>query len=235
MVWFFDSWLWWLHTMKYFQELYPQYNYTFLGDFENAPYGEKDPEWIKKQTFKNLKILFDKWCKIVILACNTAASFAIRDRQAKYPEKKVLSVTVPWIEKCLQMWYKNISVIATPKTVQSLVYPNLFDKLNINQWKNIKKSLFQIQQISVPELVPLIEQWKTSNKEIWHIVNKYCDQIDSQSECLILWCTHFPIIQSLREENLDIDIIDPWYESGIVFWEYLSNHPEIKDKLSIRN
>jgi glutamate racemase len=45
--------------------------------------------------------LFDNGAKIVILACNTAAAYSVRKWQTLYPEKKVLSITIPGIEEVL--------------------------------------------------------------------------------------------------------------------------------------
>ena len=81
--------------MKDFQERYPQYNYIFLADNKNCPFGNKDGETIRKITFKGIKRLFNHGAKIVILACNTAAAYAVRSWQTEYPEKKVLSITIP--------------------------------------------------------------------------------------------------------------------------------------------
>jgi glutamate racemase len=39
---------------------------------------------------------------MVILACNTAAAYAVRSRQEQYPDKKVLSITIPGVEKILK-------------------------------------------------------------------------------------------------------------------------------------
>ena len=74
----------------------PDYDYVFLADTANKPYGDKSGEQIKELTFSSLRYLFDV-CKVqmVILACNTAAAYAVRDWQAMYPEHKVLSVTIP--------------------------------------------------------------------------------------------------------------------------------------------
>jgi len=51
----------------------------------------------------------------VIIACNTAAAFAIKQRQANYPDKKALSITIPGMEKIqeTQSNCKNITVLAT--------------------------------------------------------------------------------------------------------------------------
>jgi glutamate racemase len=41
MIGIFDSGFGGLQTMKYFKEKYPQYDYLFLADSKNCPYGSK--------------------------------------------------------------------------------------------------------------------------------------------------------------------------------------------------
>ena len=87
--------------MKYFRQLYPDLDYLFLADEKHCPYGAQDGEIIQKLTFNALHRLFDHGAKIVILACNTAAAFSVRKWQTQFPEKKVLSITIPGIEEIL--------------------------------------------------------------------------------------------------------------------------------------
>jgi glutamate racemase len=91
--------------------LYPQYDYLYLADTANAPYGTKDADTIKIQTFKGLQWLFDYGAGIVIVACNTAAACSIRARQTQYPGLKALSVSVPGVEKMIAGEYIHIGIL----------------------------------------------------------------------------------------------------------------------------
>ena len=118
----FDSGLGGLQTLHYFKEYLPQYDYVFLADTANNPYGEKSGEQIRELTFNALRYLFDNChVEMVILACNTAAAYAVRDWQMRYPEQKVLSVTIPGVEAMIEGdgTYKHIGVLMTPATMQS--------------------------------------------------------------------------------------------------------------------
>ena len=55
----------------------PQYDYIYLADSANAPYGEKSSEWIAARSLALCKHLANKGCDAVVVACNTATAEAI--------------------------------------------------------------------------------------------------------------------------------------------------------------
>ncbi len=225
MIWFFDSGFGGLQSIKYFHELYPTYDYLFLADTKNCPYGTKNEEEIKELTFAWLHRLFDHGATIVILACNTAAAYAIRPRQAQYPDKKVLSITIPGVEALFEkniQWH--IGILATQATITSGIYPNLIKK-------NKKHENMIIDYIAAPKLVDIVERWSHDSEEIRKSINEYMDQFHHPLDCLILGCTHFPILMTFFEEVFDGIIIDPSYEAACKFADYLSRHPEIETRL----
>jgi len=224
MIWVFDSWFWWLQTLKYLKKLYPSFDYVFLADSKNIPYWEKDPTRIQNRTFKCLDWLFSKWSVAIVLACNTSSAYSIRKRQSMYPEKKVLSITIPGIEKAISMWYKNISILATNATIISWIYNDLFDR--IWDWT------CSLQWISATGIVDLIESWYQDWELLERVIKKHTDKINSNVECVILWCTHFPIVFDIRQRFHQWPYIDPWYESAISLNSYLDRHPELYHKIT---
>lgn len=89
------------------------------------PYGDKTPEQIREYTFAGLHRLFDQGCELVIIACNTAASYAIRVRQATYPDKKALSVTIPGVEALIESQVNSTLFLSTVATGESGILPDL--------------------------------------------------------------------------------------------------------------
>lgn len=226
MIWFFDSGFWWLQTMKDFQTRYPQYNYLFLADNKNCPFWDKDWTKIKELTFNALNRLFENWAKIVILACNTAAAYSVRSRQTQYPSKKVLSITIPGIEKIIQNdIQKKIGVLATQATILSNIYTDLFFRFG---WKENPDFEF----VMAPKLVDLVESGETNQEKINSSVEAYINKFND-IDTLILWCTHFPILINHIRKFFSWNIIDPWKEAAIQFWDYLERHPEIKNNLTL--
>lgn len=226
MIGFFDSGFGGLQTMKDFQERYPQYNYMFLADSKNCPFGAKDGETIKQLTFDGIQRLFDHGAKIVILACNTAAAYAVRSRQTQYPEKKVLSITIPGVEKILTEEHneRKIGILATQATILSNIYTDLFHKFG-------GKNNPDFQFIMAPKLVELVESGETNEEEIEFIVQEHINKFHN-IDTLILGCTHFPILIEHIKKFFTGDIIDPSKEAAIQFGNYLERHLEIKDQLT---
>lgn len=225
MIWFFDSGFGGLQTMKDFQELYPQYNYIFLADSKNCPFGNKDGETIKNITFDGIQWLFDQGAKIVILACNTAAAYAVRSRQTQYPEKKVLSITIPGVEKILENdTNKKIGILATQATILSNIYTDLFHKFG-------GKNNPDFQFVMAPKLVDLVESGENRQEEIDFVVQEHINKF-RDIDTLILGCTHFPILINNIKRFFIGDIVDPSKEAAIQFGTYLERHPEIKDNLT---
>ena len=225
MIGIFDSGFGGLQTMKYFQAKYPQYNYIFLADSQNCPYGSKSGEEIKKLTYQWLHRLFDNGAKIVILACNTAAAYTIRARQEEFPQKKVLSITIPGIERILEnnRADKNIWVLATQATILSNIYTDIFLKLS-------GESPY-FQWVMASELVELIESGYEDQDKIQAIIDTYLAKFDNIDH-LILWCTHFPVLMEYFRAGFWGEIVDPSLEAAEKFGNYLERHKNIKENLN---
>ncbi len=222
----FDSGLGGLVITKAFIEAMPGFDYVYYGDTANLPYGTKTPEQILELTINAVKYLIEQDCKLIIIACNTATSIALRYIQQRFipvyaPKIKVLGVIVPTVEQAIDSGAKNIGVIATQITANSHIY-----RAEIN--KIIPE--ISVQEISAPELVPLIEanEFETA----YLLCKKYIEKFQN-IESLILGCTHYPLLkQYFREELPDVNIISQDEFMGAKLQQYLQHHPEISAVLS---
>ena len=121
----FDSGFGGLQILKHIVKELPEYNYIFLGDTARVPYGNRSQETIFNFTTQAVNFLFKENCQLVICACNTASSIALRRIQERYlpenhPGRNVLGVVVPASEvAALITRNKRIGVIATERTVKS--------------------------------------------------------------------------------------------------------------------
>ena len=80
----FDSGLGGLVITKALIQSLPEYDYLYLGDTAHLPYGEKTSGHILKYTLDYLRWLISQDCKLIIIACNTATSVALRYIQQKF-------------------------------------------------------------------------------------------------------------------------------------------------------
>ena len=221
----FDSWRWWYYTMEMMRKLLPDYDYLFYGDIAHMPYGDKIPEQIREYTFAGLERLFSQWSPLVIIACNTAAAYSIRVRQATYPELKTLSVTIPGIESLIANHVRSTLFLSTTATSESGILPDLAYKYQY---------MGSIELKACPWLADLIEEdilnpiSKDKKKEI---IRQYVGT--SQAESIILACTHYGVwYDTFVELFPDKIIIDPSQECAIKLVDYLSQHPDIENKIT---
>ena len=114
----FDSGLGGLVITKSFVSALPEYDYIYYGDTKNLPYGEKSPAQVLSHTLDAIKFLISQNCGLIIIACNTATSIALRYLQQKFipayaPDVKVLGVVIPTVEEALSSQAQKVGVLAT--------------------------------------------------------------------------------------------------------------------------
>ena len=80
----FDSGIGGTSIWREIHNLLPKEQTIYLADSKNAPYGEKSREEIIRLSMKNTELLLDMNCKLIVVACNTATTNAIRELRAKY-------------------------------------------------------------------------------------------------------------------------------------------------------
>ena len=74
----FDSGVGGTSIWKEVHTLLPNESTIYLADSKNAPYGQKTTEEIIELSKKNTEFLLNQNCKLVIVACNTATTNAIK-------------------------------------------------------------------------------------------------------------------------------------------------------------
>lgn len=233
MLGFFDSGLGGLTVLKEVVKLLPKYSFIYLGDNQRTPYGTKTQKQIFQFTLQGVEFLFSQGAKLVILACNTSSSSALRKIQReilpkKYPDKKVLGIIIPTAEEISKYTKTNkIGILATPATIASKSY--------IKEIKKFSPDLKVFQQ-TCPLLVPLIEQG-IKEKEIDHVIDSYLQQLFSQEkniDALLLGCTHYALIEKNVRKLLPANT--KTVSQGKIIAEklkdYLKRHPKIEKSLA---
>lgn len=231
----FDSGFGGLSVAKALDEILPNLDYTYLGDNARAPYGDKDQEIIYQYTKQAVDYLFSQGISLIVLACNTASSEALRKLQQDYlpqfyPDKNILGVIRPVAEVASAMSQnKKIAVLGTNATILSEAY--------VRELKTQDPQLFVVQQ-ACPLLVPLVEESQENSKAAELIVAHYLSQIASNDfDTLILGCTHYAFLQAKidaffqgQKKILDSAII---VASKLV--DYLARHREYLDLSKSQN
>jgi glutamate racemase len=180
----FDSGVGGTSIWKEIHALLPHENTIYLADSKNAPYGQKSKEEIIALSKKNTEFLLNKNAKIIVVACNTATTNAIKELRAYY------KVPFIGIEPAIKPAANNsethtIGVLATKGTLSS----ELFNQTVLN-YPNTKI----IEQIGYG-LVSLIEEGNIESKEMTQLLHDYLNPMVKENiDYLVLGCSHYPYL-----------------------------------------
>ena len=230
---FFDSGFGGLSIVKEIKHRLPRYSTLYLGDNARTPYGSRNRELIYKYTVEGVVELFNRGAELIVLACNTSSSVALRRIQQeflpdRYPGKRVLGIVIPTAEGvagCTTS--KAIGIVATEATVASQGYPQEIHKIDAH---------LQVYQQACPLLVPIIESGELENAP--SVVRGYIDHLlaqDARIDTILLGCTHYALIENAIRKVVPpgIRIVSQGSIVAIKLEDYLSRHPEIEKRLDV--
>jgi glutamate racemase len=228
----FDSGFGGLEILREIVKESPQYDYIYLGDTARAPYGNRSQEQIYYFTKQAVDFLFNRDCYLIILACNTASSEALRKIQREYlpkyyPERRVLGVIIPAVESATEITKNNrVGVMATNSAVDSNAFEKELKKIN---------SQIQVFQQSCPLLVPIVEEGKQDSVSTKTILKNYLESLVKKNiDTLILGCTHYGFLENQIREIVGnkINIVSEGKIIAEKLKDYLTRHSEIKNILA---
>lgn len=228
----FDSGYGGLTILKEIRRRLPDYDYIYLGDNARAPYGPRSFDVVYRFTLEAVRYLFDRGCRLVILACNTASAKALRsiqqnDLPAIDPSRRVLGVIRPTVERLGELSANgHIGVLGTLGTVRSGSYDLEIAKLYPH---------FTTTSQACPMWVPLVENHEAENEGADYFVKKYVDCLFRQRadiDTVLLGCTHFPILYDKIRAAVPptAKVVCQGEIVADSLADYLRRHPEMKSR-----
>lgn len=197
----FDSGIGGTSIFKEIHVLLPYENTIYLADSFNAPYGNKTEAEIINLSIKNTELLIKEGSKIIVVACNTATTNAIKTLRRNF-DIPFIGIEPAIKPAALNTKTKAIGILATKGTLSSELFhetTNLYsDSINV------------IEQVG-EGIVSLIEEGKTDSNEMRSLLKIYLKpMINGNVDYLVLGCTHYPYLMPLLLELLPkhVKIID---------------------------
>jgi glutamate racemase len=215
----FDSGVGGLTVANQIIKLLPNHDVIYFGDIAHLPYGDKSKEAIQEYSYLICKFLVSEGCKNIVVACNTASAFAFNKLTKDFKDVTLFNVIDP-VVKYIADNYKDcqVGVIGTKGTIGSRIYPNKIKKLN--------KSLL-VKSMATPLLVPLIEEGLFNTTISKAIIKNYLSSKSlKEVECLVLGCTHYPLVQDEIEafyNRKNVKVINSAKVIARSICEYLNN------------
>ena len=241
----FDSGVGGLTIHRALVDRFPEADFLFLGDQANVPYGGRPGEEIVALTRAGCEILFENGCSLVVLACNTAASIALRRlqqtwlpgyRKALGRPVNILGIIVPTIEAATGLPWEHepelrgekieqldiLGVFSTPATTASRVYEIEIDK---------RRQDIAVFSEPCPNLARMIEAG-APRAELQEVVRGHvaalAKRIGRQPDRAVLGCTHYEIIADIFREALppDTPLIHQPGATADALERYFARHPQ---------
>ena len=119
----FDSGVGGMTVLKAMKEKLPEENFIYLGDTKRFPYGSKSKQTIIELTKNGIDFLLKQNVKLVVIACGTATSQALKEVQNNY-QVPILGVIEPTVQYIQTKQKTKIGVIATAGTIRSRGWEN---------------------------------------------------------------------------------------------------------------
>ncbi len=187
----FDSGVGGLTIYEEIHRLLPHENIIYLADSKNAPYGEKSKEEIIDISVKNTEFLLSHDCKLIVVACNTASTNAVKYLRDNY-DIPIIRVQPAIKPAALNSKTKVVGILATKSTLKS--------ELLFETSQRFAKGIEVVEKVGVG-LVTLIESGKMHSPEMTDLLNKHVQpMMEKNIDHLVLGCTHYPFLTDQIKE-----------------------------------
>lgn len=245
MIGVFDSGSGGLTVMRALERELPDQSFLYLGDHANAPYGNRSPAEIYGLTLRGIEHLFAHGCRLVVLACNTAAATGLRQLQQTWlpfthPARRVIGVIVPVVEEITGVpWQatagpaltaasaraQHVALFATSHTVRTRAYEKEIGH---------RAPAIRVSQRACPDLVHLIEAAAPEPLIRERVRGHVREHLEAEGvpDVCVLGCTHYPLIEHLFREELppEVRMVSQSGVTATSLAHYLERHPEFRSR-----
>jgi len=183
----FDSGFGGLTVARAIVDLLPNENILYLGDTARAPYGPRPIAEVRDFTLQCLDRLVSDGVKMLVIACNTGSSAALRDARERY-SVPIVEVILPAAQHAIATTRTGrIGVICTQATATSRSYNDALAAASVS-----------VTTAVCPRFVELVEAGITSGPEVLSLAEQYLAPLkDAGVDTLILGCTHYPLLSGV--------------------------------------
>lgn len=188
----FDSGVGGLTVFREIRRRFPHEDIVYFGDTARVPYGPKSRSTVIDYSVQNARFLRQQGAKIIVVACNTAASVALPELERRF-DVPVFGVVEPGAlaaEKVTK--HHRIGVIGTEGAIRSGAYQKAIHRLY---------PAAEVFPQPCPLFVSLAEEGWENHPVAHQIASEYlAPLLEANIDTLVLGCTHYPILkQTLRK------------------------------------
>jgi glutamate racemase len=179
----------------------PEEDYVYLGDDARFPYGARSTEELRGHVEQVTRFLVGRGAKLLVIACNSAASAGQEAAREIAAEAgiEVVAVVDPEAEIAGALTENGkIGVLATPATVRSGAY--------VRALADQHRSL-TVTEVEAPDLAAVIQRGFPFDESVVDMVRSYCEPLKAgEVDTVILGCTHYPLVAPMLQRILGRDV-----------------------------
>jgi glutamate racemase len=179
----------------------PEEDFVYFGDDARFPYGARSPEQLRGHVAQVSEFLLDRGVKLLVIACNSAASAGLEEAReiAAGHGVEVVAVIEPEAEIAAALTGSGrVGVLATPATVRSGAYLEALAR----QHRNLT-----VTEVEAPDLAAVIQRGFPFSESVVEMVRNYCAPLKrADVDTVILGCTHYPLVAPMLQRTLGRDV-----------------------------
>ena len=198
----FDSGVGGISVLRELRRLCPGERFYYFGDSANAPYGRKTTQEVRALTLAaGKKLLIDRDCKALVVACNTATAAAITDLRAAYPDRFIVGIEPALKLACDRHPGGTVGIMATDVTLREQKLAALMERV---------KRDCTVLRVQAPGVVELVEAGKADTGEAVELMERLLGPYRGKLNALVLGCTHYPFMKKAMAEVLGggVELLD---------------------------
>ncbi|MCX6536276.1 MAG: glutamate racemase [Actinobacteria bacterium] len=199
----FDSGFGGLTVARALIDMMPSENLVYIGDTGRYPYGNKSASDVRNFALEIANsLVHDFNVKMIVVACNTAASVALHELQNSL-SVPVIGVVEPGARALVHATKNNrVAVIGTVGTIASGAYENAV--ANASSEITGKVSL---TATACPGFVEFVEHDETSGKAVTELAEMLLAPIrNADVDALLLGCTHYPYLSAVISQVMGSNV-----------------------------
>ena len=179
----------------------PEEDFVYLGDDARFPYGARSTEELRAHVEEVTRFLLDRGAKLLVIACNSAASAANELAREVAAEQgvEVVAVIEPEAEIAAAVTESGrVGVLATPATVRSGSYLRALSE---------QRRALTVTEVEAPDLAAVIQRGFPFDETVVEMVRSYCAPLkQAEVDTVILGCTHYPLVAPMLQRILGRDV-----------------------------
>ena len=190
----FDSGFGGLTVARAVIDLLPSENLIYIGDTARYPYGPKPASEVRSYAIElATSLVRDFNAKLIVVACNTAASVALSELRSLL-SVPVIGVVEPGARALVEATTNNrVAVIGTVGTISSGAYESAV----ANASRDVSREV-SLTAAACPGFVEFVERNETSGRAVTELAEKLLAPIrNADVDTLLLGCTHYPYLSEV--------------------------------------